>query len=93
MQPEMTINEFGNTIWLLDGGFHRTDGPAIEYTSGDKEWWVNNKIHRIDGPAVELADGSARWWLNSVELTFDDWLDNNLELTDEEKVMMKLKYG
>lgn len=32
---------------------HRTDGPAIERASGNKEWFFNGKHHRIGGPAVE----------------------------------------
>ena len=27
--------------YLNDNGFlHRTDGPAVEWASGDKSWWV-----------------------------------------------------
>lgn len=45
--------ENGNRVWRNeDGNFHREDGPAIEYSSGDKEWWFDGKRHRTDGPAV-----------------------------------------
>jgi hypothetical protein len=27
--------------WYLNGKLHRTDGPAIEHSDGDKEWYLN----------------------------------------------------
>ena len=29
--------------YVVNGEFHREDGPAIEYDNGRKEWWLNNK--------------------------------------------------
>ena len=29
--------------WLLNGKYHREDGPAIEYPDGSKTWWLNNE--------------------------------------------------
>ena len=29
-----------------DGKYHRIDGPAVEYTNGDKKWYINGKLHR-----------------------------------------------
>jgi hypothetical protein len=65
-----------------------------ETGAGDR-WWRNNfiRLHRIDGPAVELVYGAKSWYLNDGRYTFDEWLDKNQELTDEEKVMYKLEYG
>jgi hypothetical protein len=38
------------------GRYHRTDGPALEHTTGfykDKqEWFYDGKRHRINGPAL-----------------------------------------
>ena len=28
--------------FIINNKRHREDGPAIEYTNGDKEWWLNN---------------------------------------------------
>ena len=47
--------------------FHRLDGPAIEWTNGDKEWWQNGKCHRGDGPAVESANGYKEYWYQGEE--------------------------
>ena len=74
---------------------HREDGPAIEYTDGDKEWWLNGYRHREDGPAIERADGDKAWYLNgklhredgpAVEYAdgVKDWYLNNIQLTEEE---------
>ena len=83
----------GDKIWYLHGKFHRTDGPAIEWIDGDNEWYLDGKRHREDGPAVTFGNVYKRWWLNSKPLSFDEWLDQNQTLTDEDKVMFKLQYG
>jgi hypothetical protein len=28
------------TQWFLSGVLHRADGPAIEYSNGDKSWYL-----------------------------------------------------
>ena len=33
----------GSKYWLLNGQYHRADGPAMEFTDGYKEWWLNGK--------------------------------------------------
>ena len=43
---------------------HRADGPAIEYSDGDKYWLINGKFHREDGPAVKNSDGYKAWYIN-----------------------------
>jgi hypothetical protein len=93
MQPEMTTDSEGNKRWQLDGKFHREDGPAIEYADGYTSWWLYDEIHRTDGPAVEDTNGEKQWYLYDIKLTFDKWLAKTTGLTEEEKVMMKLKYG
>ena len=50
--------------WINDK-IHRTDGPAVEWSNGDREWWVNGKLHRIDGPAKEYANGLKKWYKNN----------------------------
>ena len=29
--------------WYRNGQLHRTDGPAIEYTSGTNKWYLNGQ--------------------------------------------------
>lgn len=43
---------------------HRVDGPAAEYSNGDKEWFIDGRLHREDGPAVELINGDKKWYVN-----------------------------
>jgi hypothetical protein len=84
----------GDKEWYLKGKRHRIDGPAIEYANGRKSWFTHGRIHRTDGPAAEYVDGSYGWFLRGgFRLTFEEWLDQNKPLTDEEKVMLKLQYG
>ena len=37
------VDENGNKFWLLNGKFHREDGPAIEFANGQKDWYLNGK--------------------------------------------------
>jgi hypothetical protein len=60
----MEIDVSGTKIWRNSKGeHHRTDGPAIEWTNGDKAWCVGGKYHRTNGPAVELLNGKKVWWV------------------------------
>jgi hypothetical protein len=83
----------GDTEWWQHGIRHRTDGPAIEYADGTKAWLLNDDYHRTDGPAIEYASGGMSWYLRGHSLSFDEWLDQNPDMTGEEKVMFKLQYG
>jgi hypothetical protein len=82
----------GTKRWYLNGQRHREDGPAIEFANGDKRWCLNGKRHRTDGPAVEHADGNKFWWLNGRLYSFDQWLEANTELSDQQRVMFKLEW-
>jgi hypothetical protein len=56
---------YGRKYWYnKNSDLHRRNGPAIEYTNGNKYWFINGKSHRLDGPAVEYANGSKEWWVN-----------------------------
>ena len=49
MQPVMTIDEDGNTVWRLPNrNIHRTDGPAVEWTDGYKQWRLDGKYLSFD---------------------------------------------
>ena len=53
----------------MNGKFHRTDGPAIEYINGTKIWYTNDKLHRTDGPAIEYANGDKEWYADDKKIT------------------------
>ena len=63
-EPELHVDGDGTKRWMVDGKYHREDGPAIEWPWGSKEWYLNGKLHREDGPATEWAGGIKAWWLN-----------------------------
>jgi hypothetical protein len=48
----------------LQRRFHREDGPAYMYSSGDSHWYFHGKLHRIDGPAIEHTNGYRAWFTN-----------------------------
>ena len=70
---ECTIHEGGTKYWFLNGKFHRTDGPACEYSNGDKSWYLYGKCHRTDGPACEWISGSKYWYLNGIQYSEEDF--------------------
>jgi len=61
------ITKHGEKFYYSDAAMkilHRTDGPAIEYATGNREWYVDGKLHRLDGPAVEYANGTKGWYVD-----------------------------
>ena len=92
-KPTLEIDDDGVKRWLLNGEYHREDGPAVEWSNGRKEWYLNGNQHREDGPAIEWRNGDKEWWLNDKEYNFDGWLTANTSLSDEDKLMIKLIYG
>jgi hypothetical protein len=87
------VDRFGNQIWYNeDGKLHRTDGPAIISANGHQYWYQHDNLYREDGPAQIWPRGDVDWWLNGNMYTFEDWLDI-VNISDESKVMLKLKYG
>jgi hypothetical protein len=82
----------GDKRWYLNDQLHRTDGPAVEHTDGTKMWYLNGKCHRTDGPAILWSDGDKVWFLNDQELSLDQWLAANTELSDQQRVMFKLAF-
>lgn len=55
--------------WHCNGQLHRTDGPAIIWSSGATTWYFLGQKHRTDGPAHQYADGGQEWWINGVRIT------------------------
>jgi len=64
---------------------------CIKYTNGDKEWFINGRRHKEDGPAVEYIDGDKYWFINGTSYSFEEWL-KSLQIPDEEKIFLRLKY-
>ena len=52
---------------------HREDGPAVEYSNGDRVWYLGGRLHREDGPAVERPDGIRFWYLDGKRLSEDEF--------------------
>ena len=80
------IDKDGTKRWYTqDGELHRTDGPAVEYTSGSKFWYLNGERHRTDGPAIEWASGGKVWYLPAIERAdgTKEWYLNGEELSED----------
>jgi len=72
-KPIYEMTSIGNKIWILNGEYHREDGPAIEYTDGTKCWYIHGEYHREDGPALEYPDGRKYWFFNGKKLTEEEF--------------------
>ena len=66
--------------------FHRTDGPAIEWSDGTREWFINGKRHRLDGPAIECADGKEAWCINGESISEDEFY-NRTDWRDDQHIV------
>jgi hypothetical protein len=69
------------------------DGPVMAEVNGHTYRMLGGELHSIDGPTIEWADGVYGWYLNGTYYELDDWLIANTEISEEEKVMLKLQYG
>jgi len=75
---KMYIDIYGSKIYKNSkGSLHRLNGPAIEYSDGDKYWFKEGSCHRTDGPAREYSDGDKEWYLffkGLEEKEFNSWI-------------------
>ena len=95
----MTIYEDGTKVWLINGIYHRDDGPAVEWPDGEKQWFINGERHREDGPAIEGANGTKIWCVNGNEITYEVMKDIKDGIfkpydqwTESDNIKFKLKY-
>jgi len=58
---EVTVNKMKGVIYVENGEFHRTDGPAIDWLTGLSAWHRHGKLHRTDGPAVQYLEKTEYW--------------------------------
>ena len=96
------IDKHGHKAWFNGKGqFHRINGPAIEYTNGDKIWYLNGILHNPNGPAIDFPNESKEWWLNGKRhcengpaFEYDDgdkeWWLNGKEYTELEFVQKQM---
>ena len=90
-------NYNGVLLHYKNGRVHREDGPAKIWPDGTMEWWFNGEIHNEDGPSaiheyIQTTPLKYTWHIHGVGYTFDDWC-KKLDKTDEEIILLKLKYG
>jgi hypothetical protein len=93
-EPTLEITKDGDKRWRLNSRRHRVDSPAVEFVNDTKLWELPNVgLHRVDGPAVEWANGDKAWYLDGRGYKFDEWLEANTYISEEEKLMLKLIHG
>ncbi len=101
-ESTVTIDIFGEH-WLLDGKYHRENGPAHRDREGYAGWYQHGKCHRMGGPARIWAVGKRRreeWWVRNDDITepVERWIsDNELppwrEWDDEVRALFVLRFS
>ena len=43
IEYKVKVTDAGSKFWYLNDKRHREDGPACEYTNGDKSWYLNGE--------------------------------------------------
>ena len=87
--------DLGTVIYRNAAGeYHRTDGPAIVYATGEQRWYQNGVLHREDGPAIVYPGGNKCWYRNgklhrtdgpaSIFRGSRHWYLNDMRLSEEE---------
>jgi hypothetical protein len=99
---KVEVDNRGTKRWYNEEDqLHRLDGPAVEWSDGDKWWYQKGKLHRLDGPAVEYSDGHKEWFQNDKLHRLDgpaiEWADGGKawfiegEQYNEEKFNAKIQ--
>lgn len=72
---DVTVDNSGTICFYKPGTavYHRLDGPAVEYSNGEKAWYQDGKRHRLDGPAVEYSNGGKFWYIEDKEYTEEEF--------------------
>ena len=64
VKPVHEVDSTGGQYWMVDGKYHREDGPAIIWADGTQVWCADGKYHRAAGPSIIWADGTQVWCAN-----------------------------
>ena len=73
-QPQCKVDKYGTKEWLLHGKRHREDGPAIEWSWGDKGWWLHDEeVHPEALVDLHLSRGTFCYYNEETQtLHFDE---------------------
>jgi hypothetical protein len=92
-RPPDEIVSYCSRWYDTDGVLHRGDDlPAICWESGSRWWYVHGVQHRETGPAALLEGHFMYFFLNDELYSLNEWLDQ-LTCSDDEKILLKLKWG
>ncbi len=66
------VNEDFLTEWRKHGMLHRTDGPALLYSTGEEFWYINDKNITDEVNRWIKENNLPNWtvWYNSIKILF-----------------------
>lgn len=86
------IDDNNAACYMLNGAWHRLDGPC--YVSEDGAgwaWMIYGRHHREDGPAAYF-DNKYYWYINGLRYANVKNFLKDANLSDEESAILILKY-
>ncbi len=92
----LSLDEFGNQFWRLNGLSHRDKGPAITITGWYQEWYQFDELHRTDGPAVvydNLDFTNHKWYINGLWCRTNKEFQEAAGISNEDMLALVIIYG
>jgi hypothetical protein len=73
MAEEIIKREFndGSVFYMLGGGFHREDGPAVTFSDGTKCWYLHGQIYFFNQYLKELKKTKSAKEILMLSLKYD----------------------
>lgn len=96
LKYRIVVNKYGTREYYNSANkLHRDDGPAVEWSNGDKYWYQNGLLHRTDGAAIVSPGGYKTWYHNGQRHRTDGaaieyptgrkrWFINGVEMSEPE---------
>jgi hypothetical protein len=73
------------------GAWQQPNGSYVNKW-GTNSWYnEEGQVHKEDGPALTYISTNVSWWVNNKRYNFNDWC-NHLNISDEQKLLLRLQY-
>ncbi len=78
--------------WIKDGASINGE-YCIIFSNGARCWFKNGIRHRLDGPSCMYISINIEWWVNGVQFRNNTSYQNAAGISDEEMLVIIIKYG
>ena len=92
LESESEISDRDDDI-LEYAAVEQSDGSYLDSYSAISWYNEEGAYHRLNGPAITYRLGYMQWYLDGKQYDkFDEWLKES-SIAEEEKMMLRLRYG